>query len=226
MTTHLFRPFALFLFALGAFLPLVPFSQAAGNTPEPVHLDLQEKGNRLLTDDHHGFKGNNLAELKTGKQIFAGVTFKVGEKFLSLGSKEHKELPLKIEGLKLDRTASKIHFLHGTGYGAGGFVVADDAPLGEYLVHYADDTQESVPIVYGQDVRDWWSWDKPFEVTRGKVAWTGMNQFSREEEQKIRLYLGTWVNPKPDVKILRIDYISNGKTSAVPFCIAITAEPK
>jgi hypothetical protein len=99
-------------------------------------------------------------------------------------------------------------------------------PIGEYVIHYADHTTASVPIEYGKDVRDWWSWGNPVEVTRGKVAWEGMNAYSRTEQQKIYLYLGTWENPKPEVKIQSIDYTSSATTSAAPFCLAITVEQR
>jgi hypothetical protein len=43
----------------------------------------------------------------------------------------------------------------------------------------------------------------------------------------IRLYETTWENPKPDKKVLRIDYVSRkDDTVAAPFCIAISAQEK
>ena len=194
-------------------------------------IDLSTVANRNLAEDQHGFEGNNLSELKSGVRMFEGVSFKISDKFLSLGSKVEKRFPTKIEGIKIDQAAKRIHLLHATGYGSYGepgavTFVADDTQIGEYVIHFADDTKVSVPIVYGQDVRDWWNWDKPFGVTRGKVAWSGMNLFSRQQAQKIYLYLATWENPKPDVKVSSIDYISTATTAAAPFCIAITAESK
>jgi hypothetical protein len=60
-------------------------------------------------------------------------------------------------------------------------------------------------------------------VTRGKVAWTGVNEASLKQNKNLRLYLTTWENPKPDKKVVSIDYVSK-KTNAGPFCIAMTLE--
>jgi hypothetical protein len=205
-------------------------NEAPAPAKEPLFVDLQTQANRNLGDNQHGFSGNNFSELKTGAHEFAGVRFQIGEKYLALGSKvEHS--PTKIEGLKVDASAGRIHFLHGTGYGAYGDVgdalfTAEDTLIGQYVIHYADNTTATVPIEYGKDVRDWWCWDKPFQVSRGKVAWTGQNLFARQQNQQIHLYLATWENPKPDVKILSIDYTSTATTAAAPFCMAITVEGK
>lgn len=210
---------------------LSPHSIAGADETQVAFVDLTEVANRNRSEDQHGFDGNNLMELKSGIRELAGVRFQIFDKFLSLGSKVEKRFPVKIEGIKVDQTAKRIQFLQGTGYGAYGeagdaLFVADGTPVGEYVVHYADKSAEKVSIVYGQDVRDWWNWEKPFEVTRGKVAWSGENLFSRQQGQKIRLYLGTWENPKPDVKIAKIDYLSTATTAAAPFCLAITLEKK
>jgi hypothetical protein len=43
---------------------------------------------------------------------------------------------------------------------------------------------------------------------------------------KIRLYLTTWENPKPDKKITAIDYSTTKETPCAPFCVAMSAEEK
>jgi hypothetical protein len=208
-----------------------PSTLGADEKENVSFVDLTEWVNRNRAEDQHGFKGNNLSEFKSGIKRLLNVDFQIVDKFLSLGSKVEKRFPLKIEGIKIDQAATRIRFLHGTGYGSYGepgatTYVKDGTPIGEYVVHFADETKLSIPIVYGEDVRDWWNWDKPFEVTRGKVAWSGQNLFSREQGQNIYLYLGTWENPKPDVNITKIDYVSTATTAAAPFCLAITLEKK
>jgi hypothetical protein len=101
---------------------------------------------------------------------------------------------------------------HRSAYGYG---VAEGTLIGEYLVHFEDDRVETIPIVVGQDVRDWWDRDNSKEVTRGKVAWTGVNEASLKQNKNLRLYLTTWENPKPDKKVVSIDYVSK-KTNAGP----------
>jgi len=34
--------------------------------------------------------------------------------------------------------------------------VPDDTLIGEYKVRYDDKAVETIPVVYGKDVRDWW----------------------------------------------------------------------
>ena len=97
--------------------------------------------------------------------------------------------------------------------------------IGEYKVHYDDKSVETIPIVYGKDVRDWFDWDQSKPVTHGKVAWTGENARAKELNLKLRLYVTTWQNPHPDKRVVHIDY-SSTNTACAPFCLAITAERK
>jgi hypothetical protein len=91
--------------------------------------------------------------------------------------------------------------------------------------HY-ESGQEASPILYGQDVRDWW-WrpESPVESTsdRSRVAWTGSNPIAQEKGYKLRLYLTTIENPRPEEMVRSLDYVSAMKASA-PFLIALTVE--
>jgi hypothetical protein len=204
--------------------------------PKPTSaVDLQSKANQKLSDSLHGFSGNDLAELPKGEQTFGGVRFKVEEGYLRLSgtveTSAQPKKPGKLEGIAIGKAFARLHILHGTGYGAYGtdgdpLFVKDGTLIGEYHLHYEDGTTESIPIVYGQDVRDWWTWDKPAEVTRGKTAWTGKNAFSRQQNQSIHLYLTSWNNPHPEKKVSRLDYLCTGTSAASPFCIAISLEEK
>jgi hypothetical protein len=42
----------------------------------------------------------------------------------------------------------------------------------------------------------------------------------------LTLYLTTWENPKPDKKIVAIDYSTTKETDCAPFCVAISGEEK
>ena len=86
---------------------------------------------------------------------------------------------------------------------------------------------ETIPVVYGEDVRDWWFNENAKGVSRGKVAWTGDNDAATGLQCRIRLYLTTWENPHPGKKIATIDYQKTAPDSAAaPFCAAITLEAK
>jgi len=92
------------------------------------------------------------------------------------------------------------------------------------MVHYSDGGGEGIEIVYGEDVRDWWNWDKAKATKRGKVVWTGNNPTAQMFELDVRLYESTWTNPKPDVQIESITYSSRMDNPGAPFCVAITGQ--
>ena len=81
--------------------------------------------------------------------------------------------------------------------------------------------------MFGKDVRDWWFRDDEKEASRSKVAWKGDNELAAKYGCRLRLYLSTWENPKPDSKVISIDYIGQKEaTVAAPFCAALTLEEK
>jgi hypothetical protein len=52
-------------------------------------------------------------------------------------------------------------------------------------------------------------------------------QWSKQVGARVRLYLTTWANPKPDKKVVGINYLSKkADTVAAPFCVAMTLELK
>jgi hypothetical protein len=209
-------------------IPIAVAEEKDAATGELFFLDLQPAANFLRTQALHGFPGNDFSELPAGEQVFAERKFHIRDGY-SLGSKIELRKPRLIEGIAVNQKLRALYFLHGTGFGAygapgGQMYVEDGTHIGEYRVNYADGTTEKVPIVYGSDVRDWWSREKDFHVTRGKLAWEGQNPYSREESEKIRLYLATWRNPHPDRLILSVDYASTETSAAAPFCLAITGE--
>ena len=92
------------------------------------------------------------------------------------------------------------------------------------MVRYADGGGEGIPIVYGEDVRDWWNWDKSKETKRGKIVWTGTNPAAKVYDLEVRLYESEWTNPKPDVEVQSILYSSHMNTPGAPFCVALTVQ--
>jgi hypothetical protein len=173
-------------------------------------IDLGPHVNQKLDERFHDYHpGNDLAALPKGRQTFAGVKFTVGKGVVQLGAGK----PNKVEGIKVGLKAEKLHFLHAGGHQNGASL---NTPIGKYVVHYADKTEAEVEVAYGRDVVDWWVQEGVADPTRGKVAWEGQNKLSR-----VKLFLTTWVNPKPDKKIVALDYVT---TKYNPFCVAITAE--
>ena len=124
--------------------------------------------------------------------------------------------PEQINGIRVGRICRQLHFLQ-----AAGWQSADGTRVGAYVVHYADQQEQVIPIVYGEDVRDWnGSSDQSTEITHGQLVWSAINN----ARLHVRLFKTTWVNPMPEKEIVSIDYTS-AMTSSAPFLIAITAEP-
>lgn len=195
-------------------------------------LDLGSKTNQKLTDKlHSGVEGNDLKELAVGEHSFAEVKFRVVDGLIQLGSKVMENMPDKVEGIPVGKKFARLHLFHATGFGGGPnlpgtpWYVEDGTLIGEYHVRYDDNSTESVAIVYGEDVRDWFYLPDEKEPSRGKVVWRGANDRAAQVGAKLRLYVSSWKNPKPDQKVLSIDYVSKKtETVAAPFCLAITVE--
>jgi hypothetical protein len=198
-------------------------------------VDLKPHANQKLKDNFgNGGNGNNLADFGEGGKTLASVNFRIGEGVIRLGSKvlqKGKEKPDKVEGIKVGKKGIKLHILHatefaGTGQKDAGFFLEDGVKIAEYKVYYDDGNTATIPVVNGEDVRDWWFNDSAKGVTRGQVVWKGDNELAKDYAMRIRLYLTTWENPHPAKAIASIDFIKVGDSTAAPFCVAITLEAK
>jgi hypothetical protein len=195
------------------------------------YVDLQPQANQKLLDNFgSGREGNNLASLPKGEQTLEEVRFKIGDGLIHLGSKLLKEeKPDRVNGIEVGKAFARLHLLHATGYGRNEgtpLFVRDDTKIAEYKIYYEDGDTETIPVVYGKDVRDWWFSADDKDVTRSKVAWKGDNEVAKSSQCQIRLYRSTWENPHPAKRVVVIDYVKVGDTPAAPFCVAITLEEK
>jgi hypothetical protein len=194
-------------------------------------VDLEPHANQKIKDDLGSLDGNNLAALLQSGRTFEGVNFKFDKGVVQLNSKQvTQKRPNKVEGIKVGKACVKVHILHACEFGnaeeGNAIFVADGTKVAEYKIVYDDGTSASIPVVYGEDVRDWWFNAGAKGVSRGKVAWKGTNEAAKNLNCQIRLYLTSWDNPHPAKKIATIDYIKIGDSAAAPFCVAITLEAK
>ena len=180
-------------------------------------LDLQPKANIELTESFEGGeRPNDLAELPQGELFLAGVKFIIGKRSIHLDKLRNP----KAEAISVDKKFTRLYVLHGILHG-----MTDDGTLiGQYRLHYEDGTVADIPIVIGEDVRDWWNLDRSKTATRGIVAWVGQNVFTRKLHLELRLYLSVWDNPHPEKKVVSIDFLRDGPSDAAPFCVAMTIE--
>jgi hypothetical protein len=186
----------------------------------PGCLDLTEYYNAaLLQTWHPGMPNNSLDMLPPGLLQLGDVVFDV-RGIIQLSGHELRRVggryPDQINGIDVGKRCRQMHFLQ-----AAGWRSPDGAHLGSFIVHYEDQQEQVIPIVYGEDVRDWnGSNDMSTEVTHGQIVWSAINNAG----QHVRLFKTTWVNPMPEKEIVSIDYTS-AMANAAPFLIAITVEP-
>ncbi len=182
-------------------------------------LDLTAYFNFSLDDEIHHKPGNTLSALPKGIQDFDGVKFDVRgvvqlEGAISL-EKTTLLYPRSITDIKVNLSCHAIHFLHSSAWN-------DDRGrcIGEYLVHYQNGEVANIPLVYGENVMDWWG--QPNE-TGVMPVWTGENPRTKEIGFFLRVFKYSWKNPKPEIEITSIDLISKMVNSA-PILLAITVE--
>jgi hypothetical protein len=187
----------------------------------PALVDLSDYYNAAFSPAWHpGGPANNLACLPPGLLQLGGVAFDA-RGIVQLSSRAlHRaggRYPEKIAGIQVNQVCRQVHFLHACGWNA-----RQGERVGAYILRYADGQAREMPIVYGDDVRNWNAgFDGGAHTAAGSgVVWTGINS----AKLQVRLFKSTWNNPRPEKKVASIDYIS-AMGEAAPFLIAITVEP-
>jgi hypothetical protein len=190
------------------------------DTPAAL-IDLSAYYNGALDESWQvgGVTNNTLAGLPQGSHEYGGVKFDI-RGVVQVGGRAAAEqlsvtFPKAIAMIPIHRKGAKVHFLHACGWAAEPGTV-----VGHYVLHYANGESRERPIVYGQDVRDWWA--APDAAAKARVAWSGPNAANPGGPPK-SIYLMTWDNPLAGVEIASLDYTSTMSESA-PFLLGITVE--
>jgi hypothetical protein len=184
-------------------------------------VDLQPSGNQRLVDALGSLEGNNLSGVPQGPQMLDGTWFRIDERLIRVRGRRSPEPPEAVRAIAVGARFDTLHILHSTMFG-NAFGTDDGTEIGAYVVHYADRTEERIPIIYGEDVRDWWRSGDPANPSRSKLAWAGRNEAAGEEDE-IRLFASRWKNPHPEKRVMAIDFESKD-TPCAPFLVALTLE--
>lgn len=203
-------------------------SRESGSKPTHTPINLQPRANHPLNQPPKPRgPGNHLAGLPTGRLTLNKVPFVVGPNYVQLGSRSLRGMPLKVDGIAVDRPAKRLHFLHAVAYSGAnrnpGSGQKDGTSIGKYVVGYTDGSRVEIPLRYGEQVRDWWNWDNSKPVTDATVAWEGENSYARRFGVRVRLFLQSWDNPHLAKKIASLAMESANDRSAL-MCIAVTTE--
>jgi len=191
-------------------------------------IDLSAHYNLALQDSlGQELDRNNFAELTAGLQTFGGVRFDVrGLVHLSghAVKREGQSYPERVSSIRVGRKCHRLHFLQATSWGTR----AGDE-VGSYVLHYADGERRELPIVFGRDLASYWFMGVPSAVKENGsavVVWTGSRRArasNLSDLYSICLYKSTRENPRPDVELESIDFVSS-MSSAAPFLVALTVE--
>jgi hypothetical protein len=202
--------------------PLIP-PRDSGAWPELIDLSRYYNAGlneRWIPGRNVNQMDNNLSALPQGLQWFAGVLFDVrGIIQLTRNVTNWEAFPVQVAGIPIQTKCRRLHFLHATAYGP---TVANGTLIANFIIHYANGDREQIPVVFGKDVFDWFSPVGPGQrLDRAVEAWSGTSFGG----QSVRLYKSTWDNPRLDVEVSSMDYVSQ-KTTAAPFLVALTAQPE
>ncbi len=188
-------------------------------------LDLSTLANHGYLD---GFEGKepgpgdeeqirSLKNLPTGNVEFRGIPFRVldpaltpGHTFLVL---KGKALPQYPQGLAIpfgNQTAGELYFLQECRWASTGL----DYKVGEYEVVYTDSTVAMIPLRVGRELVNFWGAD---DTAESLLAW-----WHQDRGVETGLNLLAWPNPKPEVPIQTVLFLSEGK-APVPMLYAVTA---
>ena len=210
-----------------------------GNTLFETTVDLQPFVNAPLLESlppEVRVAGNTLAGLPAGRHIFAGVPFLITGRVQLFGgclADCHQAFPTRVRHIPVARRCRNLHLLQGVALPCES-TGASGAVIGRVIVHYADETETSLPLVMGEHLLNVWGpifttgvrAERRFTTAPGtELAWVGTNPAIQlaQPENSLRLYRTTLNNPRPGNLITSVDYVS-AVTEAAPFLVGLTAE--
>lgn len=184
-------------------------------------LDLSPFYNHAPDDDIHHKPGNNLSMPGHGVRQIDGCLFDI-RGIVQLSGRNSKQIttldyPDSAGPVKAGFAMKKLHFLHASAWN----IEDGKVETGEYIVHYEDDSQERIPLIYRENIHDWWG--KPGEEHQ-EAAWKGVNERTLAVNHHLRLFHLCWENPKPAVAVRDIE-IKSFNTGPGTMVVAITADP-
>ena len=166
--------------------------------------------------------GPSLKNFPAGTNFFNGIPFHAGGVIQLYGGGLQAAAPGRytnvVNGIPVGLgKVRRLHFL-----GAAGWATTNKPEIASVVVHYENQTQDSIPIVLDRHLRDWWleplnGPDTPIVVWRGEIE-KNLNMTGPGS-----IYRFVWINPQPHLAITTLDFRSLLGPSA-PFLLGITAE--
>lgn len=200
-------------------------------------LPLEDMCNAYITRDRGWFDDKrDLSHMPVGEVKLAGVTYVIRDfrtspvpSCIMLAGPQARgpKLPRQLAGLKVEKKADVLFFLHAFNQARQWEPRRrDDQPpaVFEYVIHYADGQQAEVPVMLGRGVAHWVS-TEPSGLKDAALAWTA--RFPGDDSGDMAaVYQMQWNNPRPAVEIKSIDIRYDqrvGNQWGTPAVLAITA---
>lgn len=166
------------------------------------------------------FGTENIANsnFQTGEQVIGGIPYQLpatmtdpAVMMIAGGSTIRPNLPVSLTGIPVNQKFSKIGFLHTLMYPTA----PSGTTIGNYIIHYSDGTQVDQPIVFQQNIDDWYVPSiNPAVVIAKKYTMTNGGERA--------VFNTLFTNPNPGKTIATIDMI--GQSKAIIALLGITGE--
>jgi hypothetical protein len=129
----------------------------------------------------------------------------------------------KKTGAEVGRAFRQAAWLQGTVWTA-----AAGETVGWLVWHYADGATERTPIIYGRNTARFWADPRQIEDEKDFLGPVWRYHEDKEavgKERWLRIYRQEWANPRPEVMVASLDFLSNPECRAAPFLIAVNVVP-
>jgi hypothetical protein len=207
--------------------------QGINETVNEFTINLKPYVNCKLTDplaDDPEQKDHTMSELPTGVHIYGGVPFDV-QGLIQLNSQSVKTgiklWPLEVKDIAIGHPFKKLHLLNG----AFNIVMPSaHVTFAKLILHYADGSTEELGVTAGEQALRCVDGAIPedlsmLQTSQTELAWVGSNPYLKKNNPSasLHLYRATFDNPKPDIKVTTIDYLSPMMNPG-PFMAGLTVE--
>jgi beta-galactosidase len=206
----------------------------AGGNLDLAPIDISKQANQFRGEQGwFGDKAHTFEALPFGKQTMAGVTYDiyhfatsvVQEAIMLGGGGIPGNLPNAVNGIPVNRKADALFFLQAAKINQrrNPNEVKEDKKyeIADYVIHYADNTTEKVPVYSEINVDDYKQEGDPLAISGAQIAWTSPYT---EPKTNAVAYSMQWTNPKPDVEITSIDLVQGPQANLGTLAVlAITA---
>jgi hypothetical protein len=142
-------------------------------------------------------RGNDLSAFPIDQKRFASIEFNVvdpstnsGRSCIMLKGPQRLSFPSKVV-VDVRITGAYIYLLHATAW------TPEVGIAGKIELDYEGGASETIPVVIGRDVADWW-FPRPLE--NGQIGWLGKTR----EDILVGVYVSRFVNPFPKRTIERL----------------------